>query len=78
MVVHIKLLGKLRKPHLDADVVRFGSLSIYNSHGLAIAMAWVWLWPGCGLAFENWFMRRLCGLFRKLPHRLQEVVADFV
>ena len=29
-------------------------------------------------AFENWFMRRLCGLFRKLPHRLQEVVADFV
>ena len=50
MVVHIKLLGKLRKPHLDADVVRFGSLSIYNSHGLAIAMAWVWLWPGCGLA----------------------------
>ncbi len=29
-------------------------------------------------AFENWFMRRLCRLFGKLPVRLKEVVMDFV
>ena len=54
------------------------AMASYYSHGLAITMAWVWLWPGCGLAFENWFMRRLCRLFGKLPVRLKEVVADFV